>query len=296
MEDLKIKFDGQTHQIEANTLINSLLHFSTIVQEVNKELKTDKKIEVKINALPEGSFLVHFTLETLSVLEKAQKLFSGSAATAVANIIAIVGGIYGIAKFLKGKKPKSIQSDNDKSIIINDDGDTLIIENLTINIYVNNKTIQESLTQEFTTLENDPNVTGFEMLDKNDKPIVHIERKEFAALASSTSYLEASDDKIDKKIAMLNIVRLSFDKSQKWEFYYEGNKIIAKISDGDFIARIDNGESFAKGDSLEVELEVRQEFDETVNTYVNKAYKINEVKRHIPRPPQGMLDFPKRRK
>ncbi len=56
MDDLKIKFDGQTHQIEANTLINSLLHLNTIIQEINKELKTDKTISIKINALPEGSF------------------------------------------------------------------------------------------------------------------------------------------------------------------------------------------------------------------------------------------------
>ena len=90
---------------------------------------------------------------------------------------------------------------------------------------------------------------------------------------------------------MLNIVRLSFDKSQKWEFYYDGNKITAKINDVDFLLKIDSGETFAKGDSLEVELEILQEFDQTVNTYVNKSYKINRIIRHIPRPPQGKLDF-----
>ena len=293
MEDLKIKFDGQTHQIEANTLINSLLHFTTIVQEINNELKTDKKIDIKINALPEGSFLIHFTLESLSLLEQAKKLFSSEASSAVANIITQVTLVYVVARHLMGKKPKSsIKTDNNQTIIENEKGDTIRIDNITINIY-NNQVIQKSLNQEFTTLENDPNVSGFEILDKEDKPLVQIERKEFSALSSGLVYEEMYADNIETKIAMLNIVRLSFDKSLKWEFYYEGNKITAKINDGDFIAKIDSGESFAKGDSLEVELEVIKEFDQSVNTYINKAYKINSIIRHIPRPPQGLIDFKK---
>ncbi len=293
MQDLKIKFDGQTHQIEANTLINSLLHFTTIVQEINTELKTDKKIDIKINSLSEGSFLIHFTLESLTLLEQAKKLFSSEASGAVANVITQVTLVYAVARFLMGKKPKtSIKTDKNQTVIENEKGDTITIENITINIY-NNKIIQKSLNQEFTTLENDPNVTGFEILDKEDKPIVQIGRPEFSALASGLDYTELYAENIETKIAMLNIVRLSFDKSLKWEFYYEGNKITAKINDGDFIAKIDSGEAFSKGDSLEVDLEILKEFDQSVNTYINKGYKINSVIRHIPRPPQGLLDFKK---
>ena len=130
-------------------------------------------------------------------------------------------------------------------------------------------------------------------MSKEDKPIVQIERIEFSSLASSTEYDELYADNIDTKIGMLNIVRLSFDKSLKWEFYYDGNKITAKINDADFIDKIDSGESFAKGDSLEVELEILKEFDQTVNTYINKSYKINKIIRHIPRPIQGFIDFKK---
>lgn len=106
--------------------------------------------------------------------------------------------------------------------------------------------------------------------------------------------MEDKTDNIVEKAAMLNIVRLSFDKNQKWEFYYEGNKISAKISeDDDFLKRIDNGEQFAKGDSLEVVLEIRQEFDKSVNTFVNKAYKVLRIIDHIPRPSQSKMDFEK---
>jgi len=47
--DFKIKFDGQQHQVDANVLISSLIHTTTIVQEVNKYLNSGKKIEIKVN-------------------------------------------------------------------------------------------------------------------------------------------------------------------------------------------------------------------------------------------------------
>jgi len=73
------------------------------------------------------------------------------------------------------------------------------------------------------------------------------------------------------------------------------NKITAKISE-DFFAKIDSGEKFAKGDSLEAEFEIRQEFDLAANTYINKGYKITKIINHIPRVEQSVLEFPKRKK
>ena len=50
MEDMVIKFDGDNHQIEANTLINSLIHFTNIVHEVNKELGNAERVAINIKA------------------------------------------------------------------------------------------------------------------------------------------------------------------------------------------------------------------------------------------------------
>lgn len=50
-------------------------------------------------------------------------------------------------------------------------------------------------------------------------------------------------------------------------------------------------ERFAKGDSLEVEFEITQEFYQPANTYINKGYKIIKILKHIPRPDQGNLQF-----
>ena len=70
-----------------------------------------------------------------------------------------------------------------------------------------------------------------------------------------------------------------------------GNKISSKIKDDIFAERIDKGERFGKGDTLIVEMEVKQEFVESVNTYVNKSYQVIKINEHIERKPQGKLDL-----
>lgn len=44
--DFKIKFDGQQPQVDANTLVSSLIHTTSVVQEVNRFLNSGKKIEL----------------------------------------------------------------------------------------------------------------------------------------------------------------------------------------------------------------------------------------------------------
>lgn len=292
MDDFKIKFDGDTHQIDANTLINSLLHFTNITQEVNRELATDRKIEIKVNALKEGSFLVHIILQS-SLIEAVGSLFTKENLEIAGSIVTVVGGLYGAAKFLKGKEPKVLESNDTSVKIENTQGDVTYIDNRVFKIYQNNKNVRESISQEFETLSNDPNVTGFEILDKNDKPMVQIPKEDFQAISNVEDNSVFPDERIITKTGKLFISSLSFDINSKWSFYYEGNKFTAKINDDEFVKLIDSGEKFAKGDTLDAEFEIRQEYYQPANTYVNKSYKIVRILKHNPRTEQGKLDFPK---
>ena len=293
-EDLKIVFEGETHQIEANTLINSLLHFTNIVQEVNKDLQTHRKVEVKVNALPEGSFLIHLTVDALGVVDAAKNLFEAGVLAVASDIVTTVSGIYGLGQFLKGKNPKKIEAGENQTSIENVEGDVMIFNNPVFNIYSNNRTVQEALSSEFETLNNDESVTGFTILDKENKELVSIEKKEFGDLSNIEDNKVLPNERVVPSKGTLSIYTLSFDKNIKWTFYYEGNKITAKISE-DFVARIDNGEKFAKGDSLEAEFEIRQQFDQAANTYINKGYKITKILKHIPRAEQAAFDFKKKK-
>lgn len=287
--NFKLKFDGQLNQIDANVLINSLIHTTAIIQEVNRYLDTGKKIEIKVKALEKGSFLVHIELLE-SALDSIKSLFTKENADLAASIVTILAGLIAVKKFLKGKKPSSIESQGETTKLINEKGDILIIENATFNIYENSPIVKDALSLNFDALNNDPSITGFEITDKDEKPIIRVEKEEFSDLALKSEEI-SNDERIIKEAATLNIVRLSFEESLKWEFYFKGNKVSAKIKDPNFYELINQGESFAKGDILEVELQINQKWDESVNTFVNKSYQINKIVRHILRNEQQQFKF-----
>jgi hypothetical protein len=287
--NFKLKFDGQLHQIDANVLINSLIHTTSIIQEINRYLDTGKKIEIKVKALEKGSFLIHIELlET--ALDSLKSLFTKENIELTTNIVTILVGLISVKKFLKGRKPKSVESKEDKTKIINESGDILVIENATFNIYENSPIVKDALSQNFDAINNDPSITGFEITDKDEKPFIRIEKDEFSDLSLKSEEI-SNDERIIKEAATLNIVRLSFEESLKWEFYYRGNRIPAKIKDSTFYELINNGEAFAKGDILEVELQINQKWDESVNTFINKSYQINKIIRHILRNEQQKFKF-----
>jgi hypothetical protein len=289
--NFKLKFDGQQHQIDANVLISSLIHTTTIIQEINKCLDAGKKIEVKVKALEKGSFLINIELLESS-LEALKNIFTRENVQITASLVTIFVGLITIKKFFKGKKPKQIEKNESHTTITNYNGDVITIDNLTFNIYEKNTVVKDALSQNFEVLDNDPSITGFEITDNQEKTIVRVDKSEFPNMVfKSEEILE--NERILKEAATLNIVRLSFEDFLKWEFYYRGNRIAAKIKDPDFQKIIDKGEQFAKGDTLEVELQITQKWDEAVNTFINKSYQVNKINRHILRNEQQKFEFEK---
>ena len=288
--NFKIKFDGQEHQLDANTLINSLIHISSIIQEVNSYYNSGKKIEIKIKALEKGSFLINIELVE-SALEHLKNLLTKDNVEYAAAIIGSVIGLVELKKFLKGKKAKSVdEKTNEKVRIENEEGEVIYIENFTYNIYQNSPIIKDALAQNFETLDNDPNITAFEITDKNEVSLIRVEKVEFDGMSIKSDEI-TNGERVLIEAANLNILRLSFEGNLKWDFYYKGNKISAKILDKTFYELIDKGQSFAKGDILEVELQINQIWEEAVNTFINKSYSVTKILRHIPRNEQGKLDF-----
>ncbi len=294
MQEMKIKYGGG-NTIEVSTYINSLLHFKNVVQEVNKGLSKENKIEVQIKANEKGSFIVDLLIQTYASASLVKQVFSKERLEYVKQVIDTVKEVYKVAKHLKGDKSKILSNDKDSKITIeNNNGQIQVFDFRGANLYLNNPLIKESISQEFETLEADKNVTGIEFLNKDNEELLSIAREEFYSLSTSGANQEIhSHEKIINLNAILNISSLDYELKKKWDFYYSGNKISAKIEDLNnlFREKIDNGEKFAKGDSLEVEMEIKQQFDETVNAFINKSYKVIEILSHKERPTQGKLNL-----
>lgn len=287
--NFKIKFDGQAHQVDAQVLISSLIHTTTIIQELNKYLDSGKKIEIKVKALEKGSFLIH--LELLETAFDALKtIFTKENIIVASSLITGLVALIQIKKHLKGKSPKEVKNENSVTIIINSNDNQLSIDSNIYQIYENNIVVNDALSQNFDTIDQDPAISAFEITDADEKPYVRVERSDFKDLSQKTEIID-ENKKIITENTRLYIVRLSFEEGLKWDFYYRGNKISAKITDPNFQKLIDNGESFAKGDVLEVELQINQIFETSVNTYINKSYQINRIIQHYNRGEQQKIEF-----
>lgn len=287
--DFKIKFDGEHHQIDANILINNLIHTTSIIQELNRNLDSGKKIEIKVKALDKGSFLIHIDLiET--ALEALKTIFTKDNIEIGGVVVGALVGLIELKSFLRGKEPEKIEKIGDKVKIENKKGEVIYIDNFVQNVYENNTIIRDALSQSFETLDNDNSITGYQITDKDENPLVKVDKEDFQFMSLKSDEI-LDGEKVTVVAARLNLVRLSFDHKLKSDFYYKGVKVSAKIKDVDFYDRIDRGESFSKGDILEVELEIKQVFDGSVNTFINKSYKVKRIIQHIKRDEQSRLNF-----
>jgi len=291
-KELKIKFDGNSHQIEANTFINVFVNLVSLIQNINIEYDSSQKVEIVINSSPKpGSFILDLIISTSSKLDLISTLFKKDNVDYAASLVTILGGIIGVAQFLKGEKPTKIETFKNGSIKIkNNKGNVTIINKNVYNIF-EKPSVQGPIKSTFETLESDLSITGFDLLDKNENQISHVPREDFIYMTGLQERELQSDEIITDEHAMLNIVSMDWELKKKWEFYYLGNKINAKIKDQYFADDIKNGKPFRMGDSLEVEMEIRKQFDGVINTYVNKSYTITKIVNHHPRPDQIKLDF-----
>lgn len=296
MEVMQIKFGGQTNQIEANTLINSLIHFTEVVREVHngitKELEVDKTVEISINATMPGSFIMDLAIATKDNIQDVSTLFTKDNIKLASDIVKSVGQVYGIAKFLRGKKPKSVEKREDSTCRIeNNNGDIYNFDLRGANIYLDNPQIRNAISQQFDTLGDDTNVTGFDLLDAKGEPLFESDKNDMYDIGSPDAEEVSRTGRTKSLKTTLRIVALSWELRKKWDFIYDGRRISAKIKDDTFAELIKKGEPFAMGDALEVEMNVVQEKDDSFNAFVDKSYTIVRIIQHLRRSEQRDLGF-----
>ena len=264
------------------------MHTSNIIQEVNRCMETDKKIEVKIKALEKGSFEIHIEL-----IEKViQSIFSNDSVQYASGIVSTVGGLYSLVKFLAGKKPKEIQQDGDQVKITNNFGSVTVINRNIYNIYNESKVVRDHISKQFSVLESNEDISGFKF-ESNDIS-TYVSEEEFSAVSSKLDTLGEDQKEPIKDIVKdknILIIRPSFSKDLKWDFVFEGQKLSAKMEDEEMIKIIDNGEQFAKGDYMLVDLEITKFYDAELGIHLitKDSYKILRYKQHIKSPKQGKL-------
>lgn len=269
---MKFAFTGQSHQIDANTLINALINYSSVITEANKIFGCgNKNVEVKVNALEKGSFVID-----LSVVENAfMGLVSGSLPY-LSDLTTVVMGVFALYKHLKGR-PAKTKEDSDVLKF-----DNVVIRDSVINVY-NSSVVREAVSKSFETASGDSGVEGVKITN-NKGETVEFAEDEFSGLIYND--FDEEQDIPDQRVvpvddAVLVITKLSFEKGAVWSFVYNGFRISIPVRDEKLAELIDRGERFGKGDAIRVSLEIVQRYNQTYKVYENKSYKIRDFKEHI---------------
>ena len=101
---MQLELQGQEHSIDANTLVNMLVHYQAIVTEANRQLSGgSREVMLKVNALKQGSFIIDVSV----VQNVLSQLFSKDTVSYVADLCGAVGGVYALYRKFKGKPVKT---------------------------------------------------------------------------------------------------------------------------------------------------------------------------------------------
>jgi hypothetical protein len=236
----KIHYEGQLHQVDADTLLVSLLNITTCLKEINTQIniekQTDRKLDIKINAFSPGSFIVELHLGLQNVLEY---LFNGHVVETTAAIVSIFVSILKIkAKFLKDKEIGHNEKDG-KVEIHTESGDVIVTDKIVYQLYRTNKTANDCIAKSFDVLANDPGIDSFGIYEGcSEYPIVSIPKDDFDDLKSIVKIEPIDQIRYQDEEVVIRIVKLSFEENHKWSFVYRGIQINAKISCKTFIERL----------------------------------------------------------
>jgi len=289
-----LKLTGNMDELDADTLIDVLGGFSQTIQEINTEIQSNKTLKITIKHIQPGCFDVLLSIKetVLDLLKYASNISPNTAY----HIIGTLVGLLTIRQFLRGEKPQKVEEnvinkEGDKQITITaKDGNRINVDARTYQIFSQNQVANAGIARSFDALQNDDSVDGVKLYDENNKELCTIEKDRFSYIAESTPLFNREDEIIKTEEVELIIFKIVFEPGYKWVFYYRGNKISAKIKDDDFFEDINSGVSFSKGDRLYVKLEIKQVFDESLQSYINKEYSILKVKNHKPKQKQIELN------
>ena len=292
-EEFEFSYKGG-NSIDVNTLLTSQFHFLAALNELQKELFPQGKLNLRISAFKEGSFIVQFILETSFL----QEIFTKDNAKFAFEILAAFSTVVTIHQALGGKKAKEV-TDNGSTVEINirGDGNSINIDRKIFDIYKHNPTLSNAITSNFDLLEKDKSIEGIEIKESTAKEaILSVPESEFENLSKINPYLdrETTEEIYREERLFIKKPNLLPEKNKvwRWEVIHKGNDIAVKITDKDFERQINDGLRIGQGDSLVVDLKILYRWNEKFNTYVQTGkYEAIKVHRVIERNEQTTFRF-----
>ena len=283
-QPFKVIYDGPAlaeHRMDVRDLAPALIAIADLFTSANKELNsenTEVRLEVR-GSFKAGSF--HSELIFVqSLASQIRDLFAGPSANAFSNALAILaalgivggGGLIGLIRTLRGRKPQRTEPEGTNTRVWISELESFIVEEAIYRLY-QNRAVRISLQKALSPLERE-GISSFGIV-RGDAVELSIENDELDAFSMSDDPGEVVTDTIAHKVLLLESV--VFKDGNKWRVHDGSFAFFAALDDEQFIAKVDAGERFGKGDVLVVDLRQTQII---TDEGLRNEYRIVKVREH----------------
>lgn len=220
---------------------------------------------------PTGSVEIEFVIYTYGALQAAQAVLTGPLSPT--ELWELLKESVKTWKFLKGKPPTKTERVDAGFQISNIDGNVTVI-NQNVTMVINHPKAGDAVEQIFRKPMELAGVTEAEIEHKEAKESIAIDQSEseyFRDVSTERQVIENTSERA------LRIESVMFREKNKWSFTDGRTRFKAAILDDGFLARIDSGELFGKGDILVADVKTSQTLR---RGKLVTEYAIVRVKRH----------------
>ena len=275
-------------RINAYTLASSLVSFADAARAANASVNPGYEVEIVVEALAPGSFKAQIR----ALFKSASNLFSRD------PVKTILLGIISTVIYEHTLAPnREVRIDVGVDSVVIQQGDTIVTVSRTVYDAAQeakrDPEVKRAVSTFFRSLDEDPKIDSIGITQdlSGPPPALSVPREAFAAAAATAPSQEGSE-RVVKELSELQILKAILEQGRrKWEFSWRGIKISAPVIDPQFYDEFfAHRITIAPGDTLEVELSIRQAHDPRIGVYTNEEYAVTKVIRHTPRVTQRMLD------
>jgi hypothetical protein len=286
--ELHFVIKGDIESIEAKSLAATLTNLDTLFREATNEIAINTPITLAVKAHEKGSFSILLQLlPDTSLLQQAVKYLNPTSLDLAVQVLDIATKTWELKKHLLGKKPKEVKDlGNGQFQVTNSDNVKQNFTQPTVNLGSNN-VFDNCTIQVFQNVQDISGAKGVQVAN-SEKPLFEVsqnDKKEFKTMTSQSGLI--NDDKPKQEIpvadAILTYHDSTVDENKKWNVTYQGNKLPVTFHDPKFIEDWQSGKViFGVGYRLRADVNLRQEWNEAVSSFLTKSIIVMEVKEIIP--------------
>jgi hypothetical protein len=279
-----VTYDGPAlanGRMPVRDLAPALLALGDVFAEASAALYPDQEpVALNIKATAEGSFDVHLILEATGLWDQVVDLLNRDAADALANLMQLIGGSYGLFAFIRTIRRRRIKKREETTpgyikLTLEDD-ETIEIRAEVFDLY-RNLQVRQQVRRVVEPLARD----GVDLLELRSEAAgtVSIGSGDVSAFEPPELHEIPLLDRTTEMVVA--IVSVAFKEDNKWRLTDGERTFFATIEDYAFLERVTRGfESFRNGDMLKCKMRIVQSRDEEG---LHTAFHVLKVIQHIPR-------------